>query len=897
MSHGLQLEQDMVNSLIVALNHRFVSSIPSRTEARTTAELLGRAFPFEGNLNPIIERALTAITTKMEAGVSLIRPDTNHDSEWTRNRADIKWTYTNAYFKYLTSAEWSERMCQSLRNVSRTILGLLQNPVANGTWDRRGLVIGDVQSGKTANYLALISQAADAGYKFIIVIAGIQNVLRSQTQQRIDEGFVGLHSETKKPIGVGQSNEEIISEFPHPMTLTTVSDDFNKQIAKQSGWKLNDFSKPIILVIKKNVSVLNSLHGWLKDMNAQGGEQIETVPMLLIDDEADHASINTNNPDHDPTKTNQLIRKILNLFAKSSFVGYTATPFANIFIKPDDPDDLFPRDFIYCLDPPTSYFGPEKVFLKGSPDDLGSSRNQITVPITDCEDVLPLSHKKNDEISELPDSLCKAVNEFIIARAIRNLRGYEAHHCSMMINVSRFVKVQKNIYDLVGLYLRKLTNAVSANYAMPDPINVPHDDYMRELKDAHKEAYSHCNLSWEEIKTTLYDAVTSVRLFLINSKSDQKLDYRKYESNGNGLTAIAIGGLSLSRGLTIEGLCVSYTYRSTRMYDTLMQMGRWFGYRVGYEDLCRIHLSTDAISWYSYIANAALGLVAQVREMRLRDKTPRDFGLYVRSHPDQLLVTSRGKMQGGKKIHLQHNYGDRLQEFPILSLDASVNSRNEELIIDTWGDENLQRAKRPGQETSKGWIVRHVPTERVEKFLTQFTTHKALEYRKEGIIEYLRKKSDDYQTCDVVLVSISSRGERAEPLRLGAQERASDGQIKDDKWVLRGHRVASRGDEGLGLSKKQVQKAEKLANADQRLKSLSDRYYRKVRKRPLLMIHVLTGETGLSLENHRIPTIGMSFPPDNYTTKVEIVANPIYIQQELFAFHGPEESSLGIDED
>lgn len=886
MSHRLQLEQDIVNALISALNHTFASSVPSTIKARTTAELLVKAYPFEGNLNPIIERALIAITTKMEAGVSLIRPDTNHDSEWIRNRADIKWTYTNAYFKYLTRVEWSERMCQSLRDVSRKILKLLQNPVADGTWDRRGLVIGDVQSGKTANYLALIAQAADAGYKFIIVIAGIQNVLRSQTQQRIDAGFVGLHSETKKPIGVGETT----SQFPHPMTLTTVSDDFNKQIAKQSGWQLNDFSKPIILVIKKNVSVLNSLYDWLKDMNAQGDDQIETVPMLLIDDEADHASINTSNPDHDPTKTNQLIRKILNLFAKSSFVGYTATPFANIFIKPDDSDDLFPRDFIYCLDPPTSYFGPEKVFLEQD------SPYRITVPITDCENILPLSHKKNDEISELPVSLRKAINEFIIARAIRNLRGYEAHHCSMMINVSRFVKVQKNIYDLVSLYLRKLSDAIAANYAMSNLISSP-NNYMKELKDASEEAYPHCKFSWKEIRYALHDAVTSVRLFLINSKSDQKLDYKKYESDGGSLTAIAVGGLSLSRGLTIEGLCVSYIYRSTRMYDTLMQMGRWFGYRIGYEDLCRIHLSTDAISWYSHISYAALELVAQVRDMKMMDKTPRDFGLYVRSHPDQLLVTSPRKMQRGEKINLQHNFGARLQEFPILSLDNSVHLRNEKLITDTWGGDCLERARFPGQKTSKGWIVRHVPIERIERFLTQFTTHKALEYRKESIIKYLRK-SNQYQTCDVVLVSVESREERGEPLSIGVQQRAaSTDQIKDDKWVIRGYRVASRGDEGLGLYKKQVQKAKRLANTDQRLKSLSDIHYRKVRKRPLLMIHVLTGETDSPLENSRVPTIGMSFPPDDYTTEVEAVANRVYVEQERHAFHGPEEGSLHADED
>ncbi len=374
-------------------------------------------------------------------------------------------------------------------------------------------------------------------------------------------------------------------------------------------------------------------------MNAQEGDQIKTAPMLLIDDEADHASINTNDQNLDPTRTNQLIRKILSLFAKSSFVGYTATPFANVFI-PEDQDDLFPRDFIHCLYPPTSYFGPEKVFLeKNSP---------FTVLINDCEDMLPLSHKKDHEIYELPTSLHKAVTEFVVARAIRNLRGHEAHHCSMMINVSRFMNVQENVRDLVSIYLQKLKDAVTANYKMPELIS-SRNTYMKNLREAYEEAYPDCGNSWEEVKAALREAATCVRLFLINSRSEEKLDYRKYESNGNGLTAIAIGGLSLSRGLTIKGLCVSYIYRSTRMYDTLMQMGRWFGYHIGYEDLCRIYLSKNAISWYSYIANASSELIEQVREMALQNKTPSNFGLYVRSHPDRLLITSPKKMQHGKK--------------------------------------------------------------------------------------------------------------------------------------------------------------------------------------------------------------------------------------------------------
>ncbi len=226
MAHRLEVENQIVKNLIFAMEK--CASTPSMSDIRTQAGLFAEAYGFDENLDPLIKKAETAITTTMEPGVSLTQPDSHHDTDWVHKCAeDIEWTYTNGYFEYLASCEWSVRMRQSLRDVSKKMLGLLRNPMDDERWDRRGLVIGSVQSGKTANYLALIARAADAGYKFIIVIAGIQNALRSQTQQRVDEGFIGSHSESRNIIGVGK----VVQEFPHPVTLTTVSDDFTKQIA------------------------------------------------------------------------------------------------------------------------------------------------------------------------------------------------------------------------------------------------------------------------------------------------------------------------------------------------------------------------------------------------------------------------------------------------------------------------------------------------------------------------------------------------------------------------------------------------------------------------------------------------------------------------------------------
>ena len=303
-----------------------------------------------------------------------------------------------------------------------------------------------MQSGKTANYTGLIARAADAGYKFIVVIAGIHNNLRKQTQERIDEAFIGRSSdpEDRRIIGVGLDHG-----YPHPVTLTNINEDFNKNTATKSGWKINDFSKPIILIIKKNVTTLSALHKWLKDLNAKGDGRISDVPMLLIDDEADNASINTNKEDLDPTRTNAMIRRILRLFAKSCYVGYTATPSpisSSIRMPIDDDvrDELFPRDFIYCLDAPTTYFGAEKVFLD----------EETSQSIVRAYRRLRRFHSSHPQArptrsTELPPSLYRALDEFIVARAIRNLRGQTNKHCSMMINVSRFVPVQKAVRDFL----------------------------------------------------------------------------------------------------------------------------------------------------------------------------------------------------------------------------------------------------------------------------------------------------------------------------------------------------------------------------------------------------------------------------------------------------------------
>lgn len=861
-------ERHFTNALISALE--LLGEPPTRLQVEEKAKGLAAVFGYSGDLREIINEAMVSVNTRMGAGVSLVDVSAKHDAEWVHKRTDIEWTYTKAYEEFLRNQQWAPPMVQSLSNVTANILGHLQDPASEGTtWNRRGLVIGHVQSGKTANYTGLIARAADAGYKFIVVIAGIHNNLRKQTQQRIDAAFIGRSSdpEDRRKMGVG-----LTPGYPVPVTLTNVNDDFNKRTAAKSGWELNDFSKPIVLVIKKNVRTLDALYRWLKDLNATGDGRIRDVPMLLIDDEADNASVNTNKEDLDPTRTNAAIRSILNLFAKSSYVGYTATPFANIFINPDAYDDkareeLFPRDFIYCLDAPTSYFGAQKVFIDDETSD------SVVRAIDDAEDFLPLSHKKYYEVHELPPSLYAAIDGFVVARAIRNLRGQVNKHCSMMINVSRFVAVQQAVRNLVNVRIDKLRQAVAANAAMPDATALK-NQYIHGLKDAFDLEYAAAGFSWNEVKAALPGVFEHPQVWVVNSKSPDVLDYPRYEKEGVGLTAIAIGGLSLSRGLTIEGLVTSYMYRNTRMYDTLMQMGRWFGYRVGYDDLCRVYLSRDSIDWYAYIANASEELIQQVNRMRRDKLSPKDFGLYVLRHPDGLLVTARNKMRAGEKVTVEQSLSGLLRESSTVSIDPSVNDRNFALIANYW---KHAFGGKVAEDTGKGVAFKDVDIGVVDEFLAKFECHSDFAARKSDVMNYLSKIANKHPKADVVLVS--PRGDDSLPsFTLRPQLRAvADGQPDGTSWTLNKQRVASRGDERLGLTRYQMEEAEMLAHEKNRDAQVADVHYRLVRNKPLLMIHSLEPKGGKF--PGPIAAFGISFPSGDYSTTIQAVVNRVWLQK------------------
>lgn len=879
-SEQIRNAEDLLTMAISSQGDIIDTSVIAITVDHFKPILSGNLYNFqESDFDILIKSLESRFVTTMGKGV-VLTDNIYHNEEWYKER-NIQWKYWNEYSKHLTQKKWAPRVIKSLDSVTNTLIGLLQDPLHEGDWERRGLVIGHVQSGKTANYIGLINKAADAGYKFIIVIAGIHNELRKQTQERVDEGFIGRDSVTRQPIGVGLFDRA----RAFPVTVTTTDSDFNRTASRNFGVGLSAVSNTFILVIKKNASTLSHLYTWLKQLNTRKGfEQITDIPMLLIDDEADNASINTKKPDLDPTRINREIRHILNLFRKKCYVGYTATPFANIFINPDTNDnkygsDLFPEHFIYSLDAPSNYFGYERIFM----DEVGQ-KNFIKL-IEDADEWLPASHKKDTLVYDLPISLKHAIHLFVLARTIRNLRGQTKQHCSMLINVSRFVNVQQEVRLLVQYYLDNLRKAVRYNYAQPWEKSSK-DSMILELYRSFQNEYRSIDIKWEDVLQELNNAVDTIKVVVVNSHSQEKLLYAEYNRDQKPLTVIAIGGLSLSRGLTLEGLTISYIHRSTKMYDTLLQMGRWFGYRPDYEDLCRIFMSQLSYEWYAHIADATDELRLQVKRMRREGKKPIDFGLYVKAHPDALTVTALNKMYHTQTRSFSISYDGKLVETYILPENVAKTQNNRQLLQQSFNILISQHNYMQDIEETRSYLVYDVQWNTVEDLILGFQFHDNLAEDKEAAVSYIKAISDLYPLWDVGFISIRDE-QPTDIFKIASQKRtigyngtsprvpsAEPGWYIGNKNRFSGNTMFR-----LGLTEQQLECSQNDATeAGRKLPIYRD--YTNARQRPLLLFHLLSlREDNQAPFVTNLPALSISFPNSTVVRTVDYIVGPVWLKQ------------------
>lgn len=743
------------------------------------------------------------------------------------------WFYWNRYKEYLLrDKKWARSTVRTIGRDTWNILNLMANPTVEAGFERRGLVVASVQSGKTANYIGLICRAADAGYKIIIVMAGVHNVLRNQTQARLEDGFTGFNIVEQKSIeavGVGKQNAS-----RRPIACTSREADFNKKRANAlKGIQTAHTNEPWLFVIKKNSNSLKQVYEWLRD-NAQPDDQL-----LLIDDEADNASINgkykREKREDEPTRINGQIRNILNYFTRKCYVGYTATPYANILIDPTvDTDefgkDLFPSSFIYTLEESSDYFGAEKVF-----EDYDDASPKYLRFIDDIDLILPPKHKSDYQVDAIPESLKDAIRTFLLATTIRALRGDGDEHSTMMINVSPYKQPQKSVAWEVDDYLKRLKNAIKAYGSLDTQQALSVSEDLRFVHGTWLSEYYHSTeFSWEQIQPSLYEAVRTVHVVSINTDSTESLEYDLHTEH-----VIAVGGYRLSRGLTLEGLVVSYYSRNAKAYDALMQMARWFGYRPGYEDLCRIWMSEKAAGWYKFVADSTADLFDELRNMRQVQRTPKNYGLRIRQSPDSLIVTARNKMGTGTKLAAPFDLNNGFAETIAFDRRDEAVAENrravEQLLLDiaNYRDKN-----------DPDVFYRRVPPQFVIDFIKAYVNEDARSPKSQSkpVLNYIddRMLDGELKEWDVLvaegegnLVKLSPDVNVKSEIRYPGSDTSADCLVVGEK-----HRLASRGVEKKGLSKEEVQAAEEDFHRDHEDKpNPSDLYYRKRRNFPLLILH------------------------------------------------------------
>ncbi|WP_289137779.1 Z1 domain-containing protein [uncultured Brevibacillus sp.] len=816
--------------MMVLRQHRVVTSDIIKSSIKPVVAMLNTIYPDQEIDEEALYRELLSINNVYVANETELTAKDEEDNHkvWLPDRkSSIEWGFWNRYRHYLEDVKsYPEIVVTKLHDQTENILGKLEDPARAGKWDRRGMVVGYVQSGKTLNYTGLICKAVDAGYKLIIVLAGTHNDLRSQTQLRLDEDFLGYdtrlsraYSNSNRKIGVGKLIEHGDLVI-HSLTSSAEGGDYRTQVAQNVGFMLG--GDPVILVVKKNASVLNNLLTWIqsdgRDDPETGEKTRENIPFLLIDDEADNASVDgkqakrdengTVLEDTNPTTINRLIRQLLKTFQKSSYVGYTATPFANIFIYPPDEsanvkkygEDLFPRSFIINLPAPTNYVGPVQVFGLDDNGELGLDGHPglpIVETIKDYESYIPDGHKKDYFVKSLPPTLKKAIKVFVISCAARMVRGQITAHKSMLVHVTRFTAVQERIRDLILEEVTRLQNLLdfgsgNSTYQLIDELKKIWEEDFLDVTDTIQAVIDDpqmTKIKWEQVEEHLYDAAAKIQIRAINGSAKDVLDYKDHP---NGMSVIAIGGDKLSRGITLDGLSVSYYLRASKMYDTLMQMGRWFGYRPGYLDLCRLYTSEELIGWYKHIAMANEELRKEFDYMAATGGTPLDYGLRVRTHPDGLQITASNKLKHGTKMAVSFSGG--ISETVVFYKDRDITEKNHALV-NNW----LTKLSTP-EDVNGSWRWTEVDGSRIIELLEGYRTHPlSRKAEPSTLCKYIRKLmlEDELNEWTVVLIS-NRKGTKQETIagrNVGLIERRDDSKEDQRKWMLPKGRLLSPVDE------------------------------------------------------------------------------------------------------
>jgi len=546
--------------------------------------------------------------------------------------ADKNWA---ALVEILTEEGWNADMIADLDTSSTKVVANLPNPAGRGEYHCCGLVLGYVQSGKTTNFTAVIAKAADAGYRMFIVLSGIHDALRQQTQDRL--------------------NEQLWEQNSNIWHRLTDEQDFRPTANVDA--LLSTQRQCVLAVVKKNGSRLRALKRWLFSARP---EVLAACPVLIIDDEADQATVNTAKPDRQPSRINGLIRDIVNKVPKSAYVGYTATPFANVLIDPGDYEDLYPRDFIVDLPRPLPYIGPEAIFGREPLDfddtDIDDDGHDFvrSVPIDELDDLKPKGASKRHEFDpRVTDSLEEALRYFLMSTAARRIRGKGNRHATALVHTSQHIDVHERTAAAIRDHLQLLKKRLQrGDEALLEALCA---QWETECDRVPATDFELDPIDWEELVDAIPAVADVAEVIVDNSRSPERLSF----DDDNPRVIVAVGGNTLSRGLTLEGLAVSFFVRTASAYDTLLQMGRWFGYRNGYADLTRIWMTDEMRGWFHHLATVEQEIRYDVERLEVEHLTPEQFGVRIRTHPS-LAITSAAKMQNARTAEASYA-GRRLQ--------------------------------------------------------------------------------------------------------------------------------------------------------------------------------------------------------------------------------------------
>lgn len=659
-------------------------------------------------------------TVKASRTVNTLVDDQEYES-WYKGPSDdpqSHWQLLTEVLKNKKSRPWSEEMVRSLDHSSSTVVAHLAPPKSQVPRAVKGLVLGYVQSGKTANFSAVISKAVDSGYKLIVVLAGMHNILRLQTQAR-------LHEEIVAP------KESACN------TLTKVDEkgDFQKNQFIKSNRALGGDGFTLV-VLKKNTSVLRNFNSWLSEASE---DTLKNCPTLVIDDESDQASVNTNRPEDDPTAINDHIRNIIKRFPVISYVGYTATPFANVLIDASIDDDLFPRDFLVSLEKPMGYVGTEELFGRDAIEPRGALTGLPVIRTIPDNEAAKFSNRKKSKGSLASDpllpSMLDAFDSFIVGCSARLARNQWKQHMTMLIHTSHLVAqhiMLKDAFDdyVLNLKLDRREDSLELKERL---LAIWEKDF---LPVSSSKIFNAATVpSFETIWKNSEKFIERLEVIMENHSSEERLTYDRPDP----FWGVVIGGNTLSRGLTIEGLTTSYFVRGSKGYDTLLQMGRWFGYRPDYVDLTRIYVSDDLQSKFYHLATVEQEVRDEIKSMAANKERPRDVGLRIRTHPS-MTVTSNIKMRSAQSCTLTYS-ASKVQALYMNLKDKSLLKANFQAVVQLLDGIEKYHGKftTPDfEDFSSSLLYRDVNPELILQFIERYNFSSAnIRFTSKMITEYI----------------------------------------------------------------------------------------------------------------------------------------------------------------